>query len=238
MVIDAQFWSGLWKVVVSDIVLAGDNAVVIALAVRSLPERQQFWGRMVGAGGAVVLRIAFVWIVSWLLQVPFLQCVGGLLLIWIAWNLVNQDHSGEGEEKVKAGKSIWQAVWIIMLADVVMSFDNVVAISAVSLDSEGHQRFDLVIIGLLLSIPLVIFGSGLLSHLMVRFPLLVWLGAGLLGHVAGHMIATDNEVEKHLAGTGLRLDTFLPPVLLVALTGLGWWISRRSQARLPNEAAS
>lgn len=226
LVTDHAFWAGLWKVVVADVILAGDNAVVIALAVRSLPVSQQLWGRIFGAFGAVALRVAFVWIVSSLLKVPYLQLVGGILLIWIAWNLVRQHSSDEDEATVRAGASLWHAIWIIVLADLVMSFDNVMAISAASLDQNGHTRFELVIIGLLLSIPLVIFGSGLLSTLMKRIPLLVWLGAGLLGHVAGHMILEDDRVQSVLAGSGLKVETWLPPLLFALLTALGWWSSR------------
>lgn len=218
---DAQFWTGLWQVIIADIILAGDNAVVIALAVRSLPERQQFWGRILGAFGAVGLRVAFVWIVSWLLKVPFLQLAGGLMLLWIAWKLVRQPHGDEGDAEVKQGTTLWQAVWIIVVADIVMSFDNVMAIAGAS---KGHMG--LVIFGLLFSIPLVVMGSGLLSNLMKRFPVLIWLGAGLLGHVAGHMMLADVHVKQEV-GTWLPLlERTVPIAFAVVITLLGWWFSK------------
>jgi YjbE family integral membrane protein len=218
---DAQFWTGLWQVIIADIILAGDNAVVIALAVRSLPERQQFWGRIFGAFGAVALRVAFVWLVSWLLQVPFLQLAGGVMLLWIAWKLVSQPPASEDEAHVKAGATLWQAVWVIVVADVVMSFDNVMAIAGAS-----HGHMGLVIFGLLFSIPLVVMGSGLLSNLMKRFPVLIWLGAGLLGHVAGHMMLADIRVKAAVGPWLHTLENVLPIALAVIITLLGWWFSK------------
>jgi YjbE family integral membrane protein len=230
--VSPEFWAGLWKIIIADIILAGDNAIVIALAVRSLPERQQFWGRMFGAFGAVALRVFFVWIVSWLLQVPYLQVVGGVALIWIAYKLV-RDQAGEGSEvEVNAGASLWHAIWIIIVADVVMSFDNVMAISAASMDATGHTHMGLVMIGLALSIPLVVFGSGVLAHLMKRFPMLVWLGAGLLGHVATQMILNDHQVRAALGAHLVELlENRLPYLVGALIAGMGWWMSRRASIR-------
>jgi len=188
-------------------------------------------GRIFGAFGAVVLRVLFVWIVTWLLKVPYLQVVGGLALIGIAYKLVRDQASPTEGVEVKAGASLWQAIWIIVVADVVMSFDNVMAISAASMDESGHTHMGLVIIGLLLSIPLVIFGSGLLSHLMKRFPVLIWLGAGLLGHVAVEMILNDNDVRAALGvQTAEMLEHRLPFVVGAIIAGIGWWLSRRAAA--------
>jgi YjbE family integral membrane protein len=219
---DAQFWTGLWQVIIADIILAGDNAVVIALAVRSLPARQQFWGRIGGAFGAVGLRVAFVWIISWLLKIPFLQLLGGLLLVWIAWKLVRQQPGEEEEGHVKEGATLWQAIWIIVVADVVMSFDNVMAIAGAS---KGHMG--LVIFGLLFSIPLVVLGSGILSDLMKRLPVLIWLGAGLLGHVAGHMMLADVRVHALLGVWTHLLESTLPLTLGAIIAAMGWWFSRK-----------
>jgi YjbE family integral membrane protein len=228
-----EFWQGLWKIIIADIILAGDNAVVIALAVRALPERQQFWGRMFGAFGAVALRVFFVWIVTWLLKVPFLQVAGGLALVWIAYKLVRDQAGSSDDVEVHAGASLWHAIWIIVVADVVMSFDNVMAISAASMDSSGHTHMGLVLIGLLLSIPLVVFGSGLLTHLMKRLPMLVWLGAGLLGHVAGEMIFNDGKVRGALGETNAEMLEHRIPFLMGAMiAGLGWWLSWRNATAL------
>jgi YjbE family integral membrane protein len=223
---DPQFWSGLWKVIIADIVLAGDNAVVIALAVRSLPERQKFWGRIFGSFGAVALRVLFVWIITWLLAVPFLKLVGALLLVWIALKLVQPEHDGEAGAKVHEGNSLGQAIWIIVVADLVMSFDNVMAISAAS---KGHMG--LVIFGLLLSIPLVVFGSGLLSDLMKRYPIIIWLGAGLLGHVAGDMMLTDTRTRIFLGDLAPLLEHKLPIAMAMGIAALGWWLARKKMAK-------
>lgn len=217
---DAQFWSGLWQVIVADIILAGDNAVVIALAVRSLPERQQFWGRILGAFGAVALRVVFVWLVSALLKVPYLQFVGGLMLVWIAWKLVRQQDGEDDAGHVHQAATLWHCVWIIVLADVVMSFDNVMAIAGAS---KGHMG--LVIFGLIFSIPLVVLGSGILSDLMKRLPLLIWLGAGLLGHVAGTMMLADVRIHAALEPWGHILDHRAPIALGVLIALAGWWFS-------------
>ena len=219
---DFSFWEGLWKVIVADIVLAGDNAVVIALAVRTLPARQQFWGRIFGAFGAVALRVLFVYLISSLLLVPFLRVVGGVLLIWIAVKLVQPKNIVvEDDDHVRAGTSLFEAIWIIVVADVVMSFDNVMAISGAS---KGH--LGLVIFGLLFSIPLVVIGSGLLSAIMRRFPWMIWLGSGLLGHVAGEMILADPRVRDWLGPVAMRLDQFLPLAFGVSLVALGWFLAR------------
>ena len=219
---DFNFWEGLWKVIVADIILAGDNAVVIALAVRSLPARQQFWGRIFGAFGAVALRVLFVWLISSLLQVPFLRLVGGLLLIWIAVKLVQNKPVETDDGHVRAGTSLFEAIWIIVVADVVMSFDNVMAIAGAS---KGHMG--LVVFGLLFSIPLVVIGSGLLSAIMRRFPWMIWLGAGLLGHVAGEMILADPRFRPWLGSVATHLDLFLPLALGISLVALGWLLARR-----------
>lgn len=221
MFFNDPFWEGLWKVIVADIILAGDNAVVIALAVRSLPARQQFWGRIFGAFGAVALRVLFVWIISTLLQVPFLRLAGGILLIWIAIKLVQNKPVEADGDQVRASTSLFEAIWIIVVADVVMSFDNVMAIAGAS---KGHMG--LVIFGLLFSIPLVVVGSGLLAAIMRRFPWMIWLGAGLLGHVAGEMILADPRARAWLGSFATSLDRVLPLAIAVGLVALGWLLAR------------
>ena len=161
-----EFWARWLAIVLIDLSLAGDNALVIALAVRSLPPREQFIGRIGGSLGAVLLRLIFIAIISQLLLVPFLRAVGGVALIWIAFRLVRQDAGGEaggphGEGKVRQGATLREAIWIIILADVIMSLDNVLAVADAA---QGH--FVLVAFGIGLSIPIVIWGSGLLARLM------------------------------------------------------------------------
>jgi YjbE family integral membrane protein len=225
---DPEFWARWVGIVLINLALSGDNAVVIALAVRTLPPRQALIGRIWGTVGAVVLRLVFVAIVTALLQVPLLQIVGGLLLIWIAIKLVRPGTEGEGEAaRVREGASPWEAVWIIILADVVMSFDNVIAIAGAA-----HGNMTLVAFGIGLSIPLVIVGSGLLATLMNRFEWIVWLGGGILGYVGGEMIAKDALAVRVLGAASDVVQHGLAASLAVAITALAWWLSRRRRAAL------
>ncbi len=159
-----DFIIGVVKIVIIDLALAGDNALVIALAVRTLPKRQQFQGRLWGAGGAVGLRILFIAIISYLLVIPLLQVVGGLLLVWIAIKLVRQSADEGTGEHVRQGTTLLEAIWIIIVADVVMSLDNVIGVAGAA---EGDLR--LVVFGIALSIPIVVWGSGVLAALMNRY---------------------------------------------------------------------
>jgi YjbE family integral membrane protein len=221
---DPEFWARWLGIVLIDLALAGDNAVVIALAVRSLPPRQALMGRIWGTVGAVLLRLAFIAIISALLKIPLLQLVGGLLLIWIAYKLIRPSH-GEGEgERVRHGASMWEAVWIIIVADVIMSLDNVLAVAAAA-----HGDMILVIFGIGLSIPLVIAGSGILAGLMNRFQWIIWIGGGVLGYVAGEMIGRDSIVADALGSSAKLIQHSLAVVLGVGITLLGWWLARRSR---------
>ena len=177
--LDPQFWARWIGIVIIDLSLAGDNALVIALAVRTLPPRQQFFGRLWGTFGAVALRLAFIAVITQLLRISFLQAAGGLVLIWIAIKLVRQD-GGEAEGKARHGTTLWEAIWLIIVADLIMSLDNVLAVAAAA-----RGDLILVVFGISLSIPIVIWGSGLLARLMNRFQWIVWLGGGILGWVAG-----------------------------------------------------
>ena len=213
--IEPDFWARWLQIVIIDLVLAGDNALVIALAVRTLPPREQFWGRVWGTGGAVVLRIGFVAVVSALLKIPLLQLVGGLVLVWIAVKLVRP--GSHGEEHAHPGASLREAIRIIIVADVAMSLDNVIAIAGAA---KGDLK--LVIFGLLLSIPLVVWGSGLLAQLMNRFRWIIWLGGGVLGFVAGDMILHDPWVIAHVGHWFAPLHRFGPLALGIAIAALGW----------------
>ncbi len=179
------------KIIGINIVLSGDNAVVIALACRNLPPAQRRIGILLGAGAAVILRIIFTVLIAYILGVPWLKLVGGLLLFWIAIKLVMGEEADE--DSVKAGNSLFEAVKIVAIADVVMSLDNVLAIAAAAKDD-----MTLIIIGLLISIPLVVFGATLILSLLNRFPILVWGGAALLGWVAGELIATEPGLKLYM----------------------------------------
>ncbi len=222
---DPGFWARWLSIVVIDLTLAGDNALVIALAVRTLPRRQQFLGRLGGTLGAVVLRVMFIAAVTLLLRIPLLQFLGGLLLVWIALKLVRQDADGEGQ--VRHGTSLREAVGIIIVADMVMSLDNVLAVAAAA-----HGDLVLVVFGISLSLPLVVWGSGVLARLMARHGWIVWLGGGILGYVAGEMILKDPVVLGRIgAAVADVLHRALPIALGVAMTTAGWWFGRAAATR-------
>jgi len=187
---DVNFWIGLLKIVWINIILSGDNAVVIALAARSLPPHQQQKAILFGSGAAVVLRIALTLVAAQLLQMSFLQVVGGLLLLYIGVQLLSEDDEEE-EGHGKEGGGLMAAVRTILIADVVMSLDNVIAVAAAA---KGSNL--LLMIGLAISIPLVIFGSTLMIKLMERFPIIVTLGAALIGWVGGETIVSDVALKE------------------------------------------
>jgi YjbE family integral membrane protein len=188
----AHFWTGLLQIIIIDILLSGDNAVVIALAVRSLPVDKRRQGIIFGTGAAIILRVIFAAFVVYLLEVPFLKLIGGGLLLWIAVKLLVPEHS-EGDDGVAAAENIWQAIRTIVIADAVMSLDNVVAIAAAA-----HGSLLLLVLGLLISIPLIIFGSTLILGLVDKYPIIVQAGAALLGWIAGHIMLTDPVVVKYI----------------------------------------
>jgi len=210
----------LIQIIWINIILSGDNAVVIALACRGLPADKQKVGMIMGAGVAIVMRIVFTLAVASLLATPFLKIVGGCLLVWIAVKLVQGEE--EGGDNIKASDKLLHAVKTIAIADMVMSLDNVLAIAAVAKDSVA-----LLIIGLAISIPMIIGGAALIMNLLARFPALVWLGAGLLGWVAGEMFVTDPYLVSTF-GQALIHDLELPTAIAgaVLVIGLGYWLHR------------
>lgn len=230
-----EFWFRWIQIVILDLTLAGDNALVIALAVRKLPPKQQWQGRIWGTFGAVALRIVFIAIISLLLGITLLQAAGGLILLWIAVKLLSQEGHVESEHQVRQGSTLLEAIWIIIVADVVMSLDNVLAISGAA-----HGDMTLVIFGVGLSIPIVIWGSGLLARLMARFWWIVDLGAAILGWVAGEMILGDRVVQEWLGGHPSPLVTRAVQgalAILVIVVGR-LWARRRSRVTVPAGAAS
>ncbi|HJQ29777.1 MAG TPA: TerC family protein [Rubrobacter sp.] len=191
-------WIGrLFGVLVVNLILSGDNAVVIAMAARTLEGANRKKAIVWGAAGAVILRLIFAGVITLLLEVPLLQVAGGLLLVWIAWGLIHEDDGGDDEEKVKAGSSTWQAVRIIIVADAVMSLDNVIALVQAARIG-GEVDFWLLVVGLATTIPLVIFGAALLTSLLDRFPILVYAGAGLLVYLAMEMLFADKVLHPYL----------------------------------------
>jgi YjbE family integral membrane protein len=187
----AFFWA-VMSIVLIDLVLAGDNAVVIAMAVKNLPGRQRTWGIALGAGGAVVIRVLCTFAVAQLLVMPFVKLIGGAAVIWIAVKLLTQGAAEESHEQ-RAAAGLWQALWIIIVADLSMGIDNMLAVGAAS-----HGSMFLLLFGLGLSIPFVVFMSNMLSKLMDRYPVILWVGAAILGRVGGEMLITDPIVQSML----------------------------------------
>jgi YjbE family integral membrane protein len=195
------FWLAVGKIIWINVLLSGDNALVIAMACRGLPRRQRLWGMAIGAGIAVILLITFTGIIATLMGLPYLKLVGGLALIVIATKLLVPDDEGDD---VTAGASLLQAVRIVVIADIIMSLDNVIAVAAAA-----NGQLPLLILGLAISIPMIIAGAALIMMVLDRLPILVWLGAILLGWIAGGVIATDLAVHPFLQRllAGLQFDS-------------------------------
>lgn len=223
-----EFWVGLMKIIWINIILSGDNAVVIALAARSLPPHQQKQAILWGSGAAVVFRIVLTVVAVKLLALPWLQIVGGLLLLWIGVQLLGGEEDGEGEHKETSGLAA--AVRTILIADVVMSLDNVIAVAAAA---KGSTL--LLIIGLAISIPLVIFGSTLMIKLMERFPVIVTLGAALIGWVGGETIVSDVALKETLAANPW-LHYAAAVAGAVFVVGLGKALASRHAKAEPSQA--
>ena len=223
------FWHGLLLIIWVNIILSGDNAVVIALAARSLPEAQQKKAIMWGAGAAVVLRILLTIVAVKLLTLPYLKIIGGLLLFWIAIGLLVPEDGGED---VDGSDNLFQAIKTILIADLVMSVDNVIAVAGVA---KGSML--LLILGLTISIPLVIFGATILMKLMERFPIIITAGAGILGWVAGEMLVTDPSVVDGIKENmgWMHLHTPIGDISWAQIVGVvivivvGKWLAARKE---------
>jgi YjbE family integral membrane protein len=181
----AAFWAALWKIIIANIILSGDNAVVIAMACHNLSDKYRKPAIFFGSAGAIVLRIIFCAVIGLLLGIPYLKLVGGALLLWIGVKLVVEE---EEDANIKAHDNIWAAVWTIIVADAVMSLDNAIAIAAAA-----QGDFTLIVIGLVISIPIIIVGATLISKMLDRFPWLGLIGAALIGWIAGEVMAGDGK---------------------------------------------
>jgi YjbE family integral membrane protein len=202
------FWGSVVEVIWINILLSGDNAVVIALACRALPPRERLWGMIIGAGFASVLLIAFTGVISMLMRLPYLKLAGAIALFWIAIKLL-APQAHDAEDTPEAVEDLWRAVRIVVIADIVMSLDNVIAVAAVA-----KGQYVLLTLGLAVSIPMVIAGSAIILALLERFPILVWGGAGILGWVAGDIFASDPIVLG-------AFDNFSPDHVELAAQVLG-----------------
>lgn len=216
-------WVAVFKIILIDILLGGDNAVVIALACRNLEPARRMQGVLWGTAGAIVLRILLVAFALTLLDISFLKLAAGVLLLWIGVKLMLPD---EGGREVRAGASVMSAVWTIIVADLVMSLDNVIAISGAAESAHSSHQVGLVAFGLVISIPIIVWGSTLVLKLIDRFPLVVTLGAGLLGWIAGGMMLDDTFVLTRIgeAPAAVKIAVEICGAMLVVL--LGRWMAR------------
>lgn len=236
----AVFWAALWKIIIANIILSGDNAVVIAMACHNLSDKYRRPAIIFGSAGAIVLRIVFCAVIGMLLAVPYLKLVGGALLLWIGIKLVMEE---EDEANIKAHDNLWAAIWTIIVADAVMSLDNAIAIAAAA-----RGDFTLIIIGLVISIPIIIVGATLISKLLDRFPWLGLVGAALIGWIAGEVMAGDGKHDTVVDGKIVEvvnpgtiaawLDLHLPHAELVCavvgavfVVGLGLLLGRLKEHR-------
>jgi YjbE family integral membrane protein len=223
------WWSALAAIILIDLVLAGDNAIVIALAARNLPSHLQRKAILWGTVGAIVVRSAMTLGVVWLLKIPGLMLVGGLGLLWIAYKLLT-DTDGDGHEEAGA-TTFWGAMKTIVIADALMGIDNVLGVAGAS-----KGAFDLVVLGLLISIPIVIFGSTLVLKLVERFPIIIQLGAAVLAYTAAHMVTNEALLDAYLDGDDMVHKAIRAAIYvsaIVGVLGLGWLASRkRAKERL------
>ena len=225
----AQFWLAVGQIILIDILLGGDNAVVIALACRSLPEQQRMKGILWGTAGAIVLRVILIGFALTLLAIPYLKLVGGVLLVWIGVKLLLPGDDDE-HGNIQASDKLWAAVKTVIVADLVMSIDNVIAIAGAAQGAGEQHQMPLVIFGLLVSIPIIVWGSQLVLKLMDRFPMIITLGAALLGYIAGGLVLTDPAVTSRLGEMSSQTVTLagLAGATLVVL--LGRVLARRQKA--------
>ena len=219
-----QFWVAVTEIIFVNILLSGDNAVVIALACRNLSQRARRQGIFWGVLGAIVLRVGLTLFAMTLLAYPYLKLVGGLLLLWIGIKLIAQEDADD--HKVKASDRLLTAVWTIIVADLVMSLDNVMAVAAAA---KGH--WGLMTFGLVVSIPIVVVGAQVIMHLMERYPILILLGGGLLGYIAGEMGIEDPAVQPWIAANASEIADLIPLIGFAFVVAVGMWSTRRRARR-------
>lgn len=228
MLSGTQFWVDVFKIIMIDLLLSGDNAVVIALACRNLPEAQRRKGIMYGVGGAIGLRVVLTFFAVSLLALPYLKLVGAVLLLWVGIKLILPEEEGHGEGNIKAETQLWAAVKTIIIADFVMSLDNVLGVAAAA---KGNVF--LLVFGLLISIPLIAWSSQMVLKMIDRFPLIIFAGGGLLGYVAGEMLVGEPILQPLLESN--QMLHWLVPLLCAALVlVVGKWLAlqRRAEAQV------
>jgi YjbE family integral membrane protein len=226
------FWEGLLKIIGVNIVLSGDNAVVIALASRSLPKHMRNKAIWFGAMGAVGLRLIFSFFIVWLMAVPYIKIIGAVLLLWIGVKMIVPEHGHDGEDGASGSGSVWSAIWTIVIADAVMSLDNVIAIAAAA-----NGSVTLIVLGLAISVPLIIYGSTLILNVFIRYPILILAGAALIGWIAGEIWISDPAIAEWthalIETHGTWLETASAAAGAVFVVGLGKLIAARAEQKKP-----
>jgi len=239
----APFWVGVFQIIFVNIILSGDNAVVIALACLTLPPKQRLWGMILGAGVAVLLRVIFTLVIAQAMEYPYLKLAGGAALFYVAIKLVTEDAGGE-DESVEAAQTLWRAVRIVAIADIVMSLDNVIAIAAAAetaatLVDPAHasaMKSVLIIFGLATSVPLIVAGSAILMALLERYRVLVWGGGALLGWIAGDVMAKDAALGGWVSEPALQLlHTWGGPIGGIIVIGMGYLLVGRRRRLILDE---
>ncbi|MDQ8034403.1 hypothetical protein CEG14_15265 [Bordetella genomosp. 1] len=221
-------WAAVFQIIMIDILLGGDNAVVIALACRNLAPKQRMQGILWGTAGAIILRVVLIAFALTLLNIPFLKVVGGALLLWIGVKLLIPED--EGHDGIKGGTSIMAAVKTIIVADFVMSLDNVIAIAGAAQNAHADHQIGLVVFGLVVSVPIIIWGSTLVLKLIDRYPLVVTFGAGLLGWIAGGMLVTDVVVVRQFGEQPQAVKIAAEVIGALLVIVLGRWLASRKTA--------
>ncbi|MFH2140092.1 MAG: TerC family protein [Pseudomonadota bacterium] len=219
-----QFWADVFKIILIDLLLSGDNAVVIALACRNLPQAQRRKGILYGVGGAIGLRIVLTFFAVGLLSLPYLKLIGAMLLLWIGIKLLLPEEEAHGDGGIKAEAHLWGAVKTIIVADFVMSLDNVLGVAAVAKDNVW-----LLVFGLLVSIPMIAWSSQLVLKLIDRYPVIIYAGGALLGYVAGEMLLGEG-LFKPLIEAQHALHWIVPAVCALLVLGVGKWLATRKEA--------
>jgi len=229
---DVSFWMALGSIIVANILLSGDNAVVIALASRNLQPKQQKTAIFWGSAAAIILRVVLTITAVQLLSMPYLKMIGAILLLYIGVQLL---ADSDEDPEMKAESNIWGAIRTILIADLVMSLDNVIAVAAAAQKGPEETRLLLLIIGLGLSIPLIIFGSTMLLKVMERFPIVITLGAGLLGLLAGGMFVEDPAIKETIQVAMEDAHTTFEIVGVVFVVLLGTWLKRKNRRKRANK---
>lgn len=225
-IVHPAFWLAAVQIMGINILLSGDNAVVIALAVRGLPPKERFWGMVLGAGCAAVLLILFTGIVATLMQLPYLKFAGGLALFWVAIKLVTPQHQ-DAEDTPEAVEDLWRAVRVVVVANIVMSLDNVIAVAAAA-----KGNYALLALGLAVSIPVVIAGSALFLAIIERFPFVIWCGGALLGWIAGGLLPDDPAVAAYVPeALAEKLDIACGIAGAIIVVSAGFYLVRSTRLR-------